>query len=268
MFRHSSERSALIVVALLVGFLTTSEVVASGGPPRSRGPRPSAHHPAPHHSAAPVRRSQPNNRAMVQPHRNTGRASTSAPHVANRVAPGVKHPTVTSAAMAPGNRSIYGAGTSFRHYTARGYGRGYQNHYYGSRGYGRSQGNARSIVNRLRSVHASLVRLDHDYQGHRVQAMHAISRAIHQLSHRSVASRSINLARGSAVRRVSTTGGIRQVQPLTQAQSDSRMAQAMRTTQGINLQLSEQGRNSANHVRAHGYLQRAVHELRIALAVR
>ena len=50
----------------------------------------------------------------------------------------------------------------------------------------RSQGNNRAIVSRLRSVHASLARVDHDYQGHRVRAMHAISMAIRQLSHRSM----------------------------------------------------------------------------------
>ena len=52
--------------------------------------------------------------------------------------------------------------------------------------YGRSQGNNRAIVSRLRSVHSSLARLDHDYNGHRVRAMHSISMAIRQLSHRSM----------------------------------------------------------------------------------
>ena len=39
---------------------------------------------------------------------------------------------------------------------------------------------------RLRSVHASLARIDHDYQGHRVSAMRSVSMAIRQLSHRSM----------------------------------------------------------------------------------
>ena len=36
------------------------------------------------------------------------------------------------------------------------------------------------------SVRASLTRVAHDYQGHRVRAIHAISMAIRQLSHRSM----------------------------------------------------------------------------------
>ncbi len=41
-------------------------------------------------------------------------------------------------------------------------------------------------VGRLQSVHASLARIDHDYKGHRVRAMHSVSMAIRQLSHRSM----------------------------------------------------------------------------------
>ena len=81
----------------------------------------------------------------------------------------------------------YGSGATARAYRAYGYGRGYRNSYYGNRyGYGRSQGNNRALVARLRSVHASLARIDHDYQGHRVQAMHSVSMAIRQLTHQSM----------------------------------------------------------------------------------
>ena len=54
----------------------------------------------------------------------------------------------------------------------------------------------RAIVSRLRSVHTSLARIDHDYQGHRVRAMHAISMAIRQLSHRSMVYSGVGFASG------------------------------------------------------------------------
>ena len=92
----------------------------------------------------------------------------------------------TSNGLSP-NTYTYGYGNGARNYRAYGYGNGYRNRSYGGGyGYGRSQGNNRAVVARLRSVHSSLARIDHDYQGHRVRAMHAISMAIRQLSHRSM----------------------------------------------------------------------------------
>ena len=85
------------------------------------------------------------------------------------------------------NSYTYGTGNGAHNYRAYGYGSGYRNRRYGqSYGYGRSQGNNRAIIGRLRSVHSSLARIDHDYRGHRVRAMHSISMAIRQLSHRSM----------------------------------------------------------------------------------
>ena len=113
----------------------------------------------------------------------------------NRTATGTTNPTTTGALNTAGGLSTgvapstytYGYGSGARSYRAYGYGNGYRNRRYGAGyGYGRSQGNNRAVVGRLRSVHASLARIDHDYQGHRVRAMHAISMAIRQLSHRSM----------------------------------------------------------------------------------
>ena len=82
-------------------------------------------------------------------------------------------------------------------YRAYGYGSGYRNRYYGRRyGYGRSQGYNRAIVARLRSVQMQLARIDHDYQGHRVRAMHQVSMAIRQLSHRSMIYSGVGFAPG------------------------------------------------------------------------
>jgi hypothetical protein len=193
---------------------------------------------------------------------STGRAATTTAAV---------NPARTSASQ---NSYTYGTGTKARNYRAQGYGRGYRNRYNGgNRGYGRSQGNNRAIVSRLRSVHASLARVSHTYQGHRTRAMHSISMAIRQLSHRSMVYRGTGFASGvnnglAMGTRRGANAGVRQQRPLTQAQSDARMSQALRTTQGIHMQLSNQGYQTSSHARARGHVQRAIRELNTALAIR
>lgn len=170
------------------------------------------------------------------------------------------------------NTFTYGYGSGARPYRAYGYGNGYRNRgYRGGYGYGRSQGNNRAVIARLRSVHASLARIDHDYQGHRVRAMHAISMAIRQLSHRSMVYSGVGFSggmnNGLAMGRRQGGAGARRGQPMSQAQSDARMSQDLRILQGINMQLSAQG-NTSGHARASGHVQRAIHELNIALSIR
>lgn len=178
----------------------------------------------------------------------------------------------------PSYQYTYGHGAGARPYRAYGYGRGYRNRYYhGGYGYGRSQGFNRGIVARLRSVHARLARLDRDYQGHRVRAMHAIAMAIRQLSHQSMVYTGQGLALGMG-RRASTGqggrrsalagGGGRGGRPMPQAQSDARMSQALRELQGIGMQLGNQGQATTGHARAMGHIQRAIHELNGALSIR
>jgi hypothetical protein len=175
------------------------------------------------------------------------------------------------------NSYAYGTGNRARQYHAYGYGHGYRNRS-GGAGYGRSQGASRAIVSRLRSVHSTLARLDHHYQGHRVKAMHSISMAIRQLSHRSM------VYNGSGVSSVGTTGrngalgngnrngignnGNRRTTLLTRAQSDSRMSHALRTTQGIHRQLSNQGQFSQGHSRARTHVAHAIREMNTALTIR
>jgi hypothetical protein len=215
-------------------------------------------------------------------------------HVANRTnsaqtrvktGPGA----TASASTARGARSTpvspygytYGAGSSARRYRAYGYGRGYRNRSYArSYGYGRSQSNNRAVVARLRSTHASLARIDHDYQGHRVRAMHSIAMAIRQLAHRSMVygnagfagginknlNNNLALGRRPAGRNGAAAGP--RNQRLPQAQSDARMSQALRSLQGVNMQLSSQGANTSGHARARGHVQHAMRELNTALAIR
>jgi hypothetical protein len=207
----------------------------------------------------------------------TGTASTTRP---------VKPATTTNAAprasgTTPSSTTpyayTYGSGSGTRRYHAYGYGRGYRNRYYGGRyGYGRSQGNNRAVVARLRSAHASLARVDHDYQGHRVRAMHQISMAIRQLTHRSMVYRNTGFAggmnNGMAMKRLQGgrggNGNGNRAQRMPQAQSDARMGQAMRTLEGVNMQLSSQGTNTTGHARARGHVQHAIRELNTALSIR
>jgi len=167
----------------------------------------------------------------------------------------------------------YGWGSKARHYTANGYGHGYRNRA-SSRGYGRSQSNARVLVSRLRSVHQSLARLDHDYRGHRVNAMHALSSAIRSLSHRSTSlvsnTNRLNGGNGRARNVANNNNGAAARNRIPQAQSDARMAQALRTTQGIHMQMTNSATNSYSTARtvAHRHVSRAVHELQTALAMR
>ena len=177
----------------------------------------------------------------------------------------------------------YGSGSGARNYRAYGYGSGYRNRYYGGRyGYGRSQGNNRAIISRLRSVHTSLARIDHDYQGHRVRAMHAISMAVRQLSHRSMvysgvgfspgmnngAGAGMGTGMGRGTRQNGLGAGGRRGQSMPQAQSDSIMSQSLRNLQGIGMQLGNQGSNTMGSGRALGHIQHAVRELNVALSIR
>ncbi|MFI5457498.1 MAG: hypothetical protein ACHRXM_18805 [Isosphaerales bacterium] len=205
----------------------------------------------------------------------TGRATTGTVNTATTAIGNTTPTTLTTPSNLSPSTYTYGSGTGARHYRAYGYGRGYNNRYYGGRyGYGRSQGNNRAIVARLQSVHASLARIDHDYQGHRVRAMHAISMAIRQLTHRSMVYSGVGFVPGMnnnaamGMRRGGVGAGARGAQPMSQAQSDARMSQDLRTLQGINMQLSSQGYNTSGHARARGHVQHAVHELNIALSIR
>lgn len=172
----------------------------------------------------------------------------------------------------------YGHGSGARPYRAYGYGRGYRNRYYGAGyGYGRSQGLYRGIVARLRSVHTSLARIDHNYQGHRARAMREIALAIRQVSHgyyggssyarfaSGMPNRITGMAPQTGARR-SNLGKNRQ--PMTQAQSDSRMAQSLRQLQGIEMQLVNQNYGTLGGANASGHIQLAIQELNTALKTR
>jgi hypothetical protein len=332
--RSSWIRGALLV-ALLVGLLSVLEAHAKGsrggrgGGRGARAPRVHAaqrayNAPRMSRATAPARTSAASSRALssgAQAHAGsaqtranvataaarqgsagtvnsatTGAVHSTATGTVNRGGTGTVNTTGTTPMSLSPNTYTYGSGTGARPYHAYGYGRGYRNRYYGGRnGYGRSQGSNRAIVARLRSVHRSLARIDHDYRGHRVRAMHSISMAIRQLSHRSMIYSGVGFAprmnngmgmgqggaggigaggigaggigaRGAGAGGIG--GGARRRQPMSQAQSDARMSQDLRTLQGINMQLNSQGYRTTSHARASGHVQHAVRELGMALAIR
>jgi len=188
----------------------------------------------------------------------------------------------TSSGAALPTTYTYGSGTNAQGYRAYGYGRGYRNRYYGNRyGYGRSQGNNRAIIARLRAVQMSLARVNHDYQGHRARAMHQITMAIRQLSHRSMIygggagfapgmnnGQAMGMRGGGGGLGGGGVGGRRGGQLMNQAQSDAVMSQSLRTLQGIGMQLTTQGSNTMGHGRASGHVQMAIRELNTALSIR
>jgi hypothetical protein len=106
--------------------------------------------------------------------------------------------------------------------------------------------------------------------------MHSISMAIRQLSHRSMVGQGSGFASGmnngrnrlGTGRNNNLGANGRRGQPLSQAQSDARMGQSLRTLQGINMQLSNQGTNTNGHARARGHVMLAVRELNTALSIR
>jgi hypothetical protein len=196
-------------------------------------------------------------------------------------------PTLSASSGLVPNSYTYGIGRGARSFRAYGYGRGYRNRSYGrGYGYGRSQGVNRGVIAGLMSVRASLTRVQHNYQGHRVRAMQAITMAIQQLSHQSMrysgmgmnGGMGMNNGRALGMRQVGVAGGLGmrqgigagglQPQGMSQAQSDNRMGQALRRLQGINMQLASQGSYSNGHSRASGHVQRAIHELNFALSMR
>jgi hypothetical protein len=212
----------------------------------------------------------------------TGRGNSRA---TNTAAPGTLNSSTGAIAGASGtsptgfnpNTYTYGQGSGARSYRPYGYGSGYRNRYYGGRyGYGRSQGNNRAIIGRLRAVEMNLARIDHDYQGHRVRAMHAVAMAIRQLSHRSMIYNGVGFSSGMNNGRGMGMGGGglgagaggRGRGRLPQAQSDARMSHSLRTLQGINMQLGSQASFTTGHARARGHVTRAIQELNVALSIR
>jgi hypothetical protein len=137
--------------------------------------------------------------------------------------------------------------------------------------YATSSAANRSIIQRLRSAHSTLARVSHDYRGHRVKAMGAITQAIRHLEHRSSASRRMAFAMPALAARNGVgagAGGVKAA-PMSKAQADSRVRRSLSTLQSVDQHLAGLASlGSVTHTRARGSVQRAMRELNLGLSVR
>ena len=193
-------------------------------------------------------------------------------------------PTLSAGYSLVPSAYTYGNGRGARSYRAYSYGSGYRNRSYGrGYGYGRSQGLNRGVIAGLVSARSTLTRVAHNYQGHRVRAMNAISMAIRQLSHQSMRYNGMGLSSG-----VNNGGvvGMRQGAGAERPACDrarSRSASTPRddpgpirqpdgpssaTLAGGQHAARSQGSYSNGHSRARGHVQQAMHELNVALSIR
>ena len=188
--------------------------------------------------------------------------SVSTANLNRRVVPrSVMLPRTTSASASRRYTNSRGRGYAHRAGIRRTRGYGY------SRRYAASNQNTRGVVQRLRATNASLARLDHDYQGHRVRAMRSIQQAIRQLAHTSTTSRRSFANRGGVNGRNRVGLAANRPQPIPQVQSDARMRRAGQTLQGVNVQLTRNS-NTPSHTYARRYVQTAMREIGVALRVR
>ena len=286
-----------------LGYVPAANAQKGRAAPHVSAPHVSApHFSAPHYSAPrmPQAPRAPRMPQQMNWHPNYAAAnrarSSAASHVATSRANHTANPAAYSAARAASNarrvaaaRSHAGSAQHNYYGRSRRYGGyHYRPRYYasGRRYSGSSTSRAdRMVVSRLRSAHANLARLDHDYQGRRIRAMHHISMAIRQMSHRSMMSQGTGYsARMTGMRRnVNGNGngninGNRNGMRLSQAQSDSRMRHSLLMVTGAGQMLSQQssatnasfvssGANTGRY-RAYGYIHMAANELSTALRIR
>ncbi|MDR3638265.1 MAG: hypothetical protein P4L84_30965 [Isosphaeraceae bacterium] len=225
--------------------------------------------------------SHPSYHAPKMPH-NAPHVASKAPKVSHAMTPNVIQPqnvarahTANTAATGTSGRRASSAQSQY-YGSNRSYGRGrmpYRRYgsSYGRRSYG-SNPYARAILSRLRSAHAALARADHDYQGHRVQAMHAVRAAIRQIGHSSSRRYGMSATGAGMFQGVANRNNLRgarrnQVRRLSQAQSDALMRRAGQTLQLVGTHMASQG-GTSRMARAYGYVNRALQHVSIALSVR
>ncbi len=140
-----------------------------------------------------------------------------------------------------------------------------------------------AMVSSLRSVMTELNKADHDYDGHRVRAIHHLGQAIHTLQPQSSVSHlAANKGAGTANRAVTTTSAGRNVAGapaarMPQAESDAHLKRAreglmnmqsrMAGGNGINANGTSTGGHQPVQL-AHNHVQKAMQELNLALNIR
>ena len=147
-----------------------------------------------------------------------------------------------------------------------------------NRGYGKSgmnrvnaNQNNTAVLTALNSSLTTLANAEHDYNGHRVRAMHEVSAAIRHMQ--PAGSRAVNpgITPGASARVLAGFGAGGNVpRPrMPQATSDAHLRDALRSLSTIQTRMNTQGQaGNRNHVQARSSVQRATQELRLALNVR
>jgi hypothetical protein len=128
------------------------------------------------------------------------------------------------------------------------------------------------VIGQLRTAQAHLVRVNHDYRGHRSRAVHHVGMAIRQLSHRSTMYQGVGYSPRLAGRGAGRGMGNGGARVMSQTQSDARMRHAYYRLQGAG-QMLAQGTNNTTGInssrsRAFGYVQMAMREVNMGLTVR
>ena len=114
------------------------------------------------------------------------------------------------------------------------------------------------MVSSLHSVVGHLQRAEHDYDGHRVQAIHQLGQAIHTLQP--------GTGTGTS-RRTGAAGGSK----MSQAESDNHLRQAHQELLALEFRMSAVATGAgaqAHHRQAHAHVQQALQHLNAALTTR
>jgi len=241
---------ALLVAAPEADAKGTSKPKAShaGGHHPSAGRAPAAQRATPHVAVKPPKAMKP-----------------SAPRAMNR--PQASRPQASRSQVKVNRSGVSRRNTASQRVNRRSYAR-QRGDSHGNR-YASGSANASLVVRRLRATHATLARVNRDYQGHRVRAMVSIAQAIRQLEHRSGGSRGMALAMPIVARRNKGAGNGRPA--MSQAQADSLVKRSLQSLKSIDRQMTIATNGlmaGSTQGRARGSIRRAIRELDVALSVR
>ncbi len=122
------------------------------------------------------------------------------------------------------------------------------------------------MVSSLHSVVGRLHQADHDYDGHRVQAIHQLEQAVHTLNGGTNGHHATGVNAGIGKGTGTGKGGTSR---LSQAESDAHLRQAHQELMQLESWMSNGGGTmTAHHQQAHGHIQQALQHLNTALATR
>jgi hypothetical protein len=140
----------------------------------------------------------------------------------------------------------------------------------GPKGKGKGKGGDAQIIHELRETRALLRKANHDYKGHRVAAVHQITKAIHLLQHhKGKPKQAATVAQGGAGKNTGTAkrglGANSNQQREPQEVSDRQLRHALKQLRHVVQQLEH--RTGHHHREALHHVKKAIHDLEKALQV-